>query len=116
MRKSTSTKILFFVLIALIILSYLILYYGSQKTITITVDSKERVTKGNDSKYLIYDDTTAFEVFENTDAPFLLKWNSSDVYRKLHEGHTYKVRVAGWRIPIFSQYRNILNIVSEVEQ
>ncbi len=79
--------------------------------ITITVDSKERITDNDGdkvvSKYMIF---TENEVFENTDAPLLMKFNSSDLYNKLKVDSTYTVKVYGFRIPFMSQYRNIIKI------
>jgi hypothetical protein len=56
-------------------------------------------------KYLIFTDG---EVLENTDLWLKGKFNSSDIQSKLKVGHKYKVKVVGVRIPMLSQYRNIL--------
>lgn len=80
--------------------------------VQITVTEKERVTKNSDSKYLVWADLEdgREEVFENTDEWFLGKFNSSDLYGDLEVGQAYCVEVVGWRIPIFSMYRNILRM------
>ena len=86
--------------------------HATSEFISITVKDKESktVTSGDKvkSKYLVY---TEGEVFENTDALFSGKFNSSDVNGVLERGKMYKVKVYGWRIPFFSQYRNIVKIV-----
>lgn len=87
-------------------------YNDSQTQISITVTEKERVSDGENSKYLVW---TENETFECTDEMFLGKYNSSDIYGKLHPGHTYKVTVVGWRNHFFSTYRNIISIDSESE-
>ena len=57
------------------------------------------------STYLIYTDAG---VFRNDDAGWFMKYNSSDVYGNLDEGKHYRLKVYGWRIPIFSMYPNIV--------
>ena len=103
------------VIIALLIVALIsispIIAYSSKAEIEFTVKSKERIMDGNggsmSSKYLIFTDT---EVFENTDSLWYWKWNSSDVYNKIEVGSTYKAEIYGYRIPVLSMYRNILNI------
>jgi len=74
------------------------------------VTDKERVTTGSgdsiSSKYLIFTDK---ETFENSDYMFTGKFNSSDIYGKIEKGKVYEFDVYGWRLPIFSSYRNILS-------
>lgn len=91
-------------------------YYLSSSDITITVNRLERIVESSgsgestsiSSKYLVFAND---EVFENADSWLYLKFSSSDLYNKLEEGKTYAVKVAGWRIPIFSRYRNIIKII-----
>jgi hypothetical protein len=84
-------------------------YLGSQADVTFTVASKERVSTGSgDSlkhKYLVY---TEGETFEVVDTVAFMLWNSSDRYGHLVAGKQYRSRVAGWRFPFWSTYRNIL--------
>lgn len=91
---------------------YPILYINSIEVIEISINNKERVTTGSgenmSSKYLIYAEN---EVLENTDAFIFFKFNSSDVYNELKLKEVYKVKVAGWRIPFLSSYRNIIKVV-----
>ena len=86
-------------------------YYSSTDTVEIKVNDKERVVTRNgdqtESRYLVY---TEGEVFENTDDLFKLKFNSSDVQNELKTDSTYIVEVIGWRIPVLSMHRNIINI------
>ena len=85
-----------------------ICYYRTNEVITITVLEKEVIHHKNSSTYLIY--TEKGEVLENSDLLFYGKFNSSDFQSKLKEGETYKVKVLGWRIPLLSRYRNIVEI------
>lgn len=76
----------------------------------VVVTDKERVTTSNSdgkvsSKYLIFTDE---ETFENVDSILAMKFNSSDVYGRIKRGQTCDFRVVGYRMPIFSAYRNIL--------
>lgn len=79
-------------------------------TYTIEVTDKERVNYDDGGKYLIYgrtgDDTI---VIENTDSLLRGKFNSSDVYAKIEVGKTYEFTVVGYRIPILSNYENIID-------
>lgn len=78
----------------------------------VTVTDKERIVESNGdgdttSKYLVF---TESETFENTDALFFGKFNSSDIQGKLRKDSTYNMRVVGWRIQWLSQYRNIISV------
>lgn len=95
--------------------------YGTRETVTILVKEKERITTGSgknlSSKYLVYSDLVnstgekiGEEVFQNTDALWSVKFNSSDIQGRLEKGRVFKVKVYGWRISLFSSYRNIVGI------
>lgn len=60
-----------------------------------------------ESTYLIYTD---HGVFRNDDAGWFLKYNSSDFYGKLDKDKYYRLKVYGFRIPIFSMYPNIVRV------
>lgn len=98
-------------IIAIGIFIYPVMKYVSITTEEITISDKERITtgSGNDmkSKFLVY---TENEVFENTDALMVLKFNSADVQNHLKTDSTYTVKVMGWRVPFLSMYRNIITI------
>lgn len=92
-----------------LLFGYPIAYYSSSETVEITVKDKDRITTGSgeniDSKFIVY---TENEVFENTDSWLFVKFSSSDLQNKLEVGETYTVKVAGWRVPFLSMYRNII--------
>ena len=104
-------KLVIFLSVFFIIFCYPIAYYSSIDEVVIVVKDKERITTGTgeniDSKFLVYAD---IEVFENVDSWMYFKFNSSDFQNELTVGKTYTVKVAGWRIPFFSTYRNIVKI------
>jgi hypothetical protein len=85
---------------------------GTQDTTVRKVTGKENVVHGDSSKYLIY--TEKGEPLENTDTIFHGKFNSSTFYNRLESGSCYKFDVYGFRMPIFSAYRNIIGY-EEVE-
>ena len=103
-----------FIWIGIVVLVFLLgplIYLSSVKTIDVVIRDKERITTGMgeslSSKFIVY---TEGEVFENTDNLMFFKFNSADVQNNLEPGKTYKIKVAGWRIPMLSYYRNILKI------
>ena len=83
---------------------------GTLETVHITIDDKQRVTTGSESKYMVF---TAQESFEDTDSFFHTKYNSSDLFGHLKVGCTYDISVYGKRIPFFNTYRNIVDILRE---
>ena len=91
-------------------------YYVNEKSYTVTITDKERITeKSGDeikSKYLVFckEDNGATIVFENTDVVFKGKWNSSDIQGRLEIGKKYRIKTIGYRIPFFSMYENIISV------
>lgn len=73
---------------------------GTVDHVSVTVTGSERVT----SKYLVF---AKGETFQNTDAMFHGKWNSSDLHGKIQPGE-WNMKVYGYRIPLLSTYRNIV--------
>jgi len=111
MKFKTSACVVAFLLLVMV---NCVAYRSSAQVVTITVKSKERITQGSGKnakqKYLIW--TNEGEVFEDTDTITFGKFDSSDIYGRLEIGKSYKVRVAGWRMPALSSYRNIVEIVT----
>ncbi|MCR9040818.1 hypothetical protein QRX25_14855 [Bacillus sp. L381] len=91
---------------------YTIVSYHNENTYVIKVTDKETKTSGDSSKYLIFgdDDKGNAKVFENTDAIFARKFNSSDLYAEIEIGKTYEFKTIGFRIPFMSSYENIMTI------
>ena len=109
-KRLFSGYALYIVLALVIFTAYPIAYKMSAETIEISIKEKERITTGKgeniESKFIIYSET---EVFENTDSWLYFKFNSADYQNKFTVGKTYKVKVAGWRVPFLSMYRNIVS-------
>ena len=72
--------------------------------------------EGNSGVYYIVlqKDDGSTEVFQDTDSALQGKWNSSDVFAQLtsiqKNNQHVTLRVAGWRIPFLSMYRNVLAV------
>lgn len=85
-------------------------YVASDRQVTVTVQNEARVCDSSGScQYLIY---TSGGTFKDTDSMLAGKFSSSDLYGQLQTGHTYTLEVRGYRIPLMSEYPNILRIVS----
>ena len=79
---------------------------------TATVKEKQVKRYNDKDKYLIFTELAdgSKRVFENTDSLLEWKFNSSDIYAELEEGKTYNIKTYGWRIPILSDYENIIGV------
>jgi len=97
---------------------YVPCYRASLKSAEFTVDRRERVTTGSGdgvkSYFLVW--SKEGEVFCVADSWSFLRFDSSDRYGKLREASHVTARVAGWRIPFFSWYRNVLVIESTIDK
>jgi hypothetical protein len=92
-----------------LIVVYPVAYLGSEDSATFTVTDKERFTKGQDSKWLVFTESGSnVETFEVADTLLFGSWDSSDRYARLKVGHSYSAKVAGWRLSFFSSNRNII--------
>lgn len=86
--------------------------YFERETVTTKVVSKENVCEGSGDgvqcTYLVFTEAGTFEI---SDAIFgTVRFNSSDVYGRVQEGHVYEITSYGWRLPFFSTYPNIEKI------
>jgi hypothetical protein len=75
--------------------------YWSLREVTAQVTFKERLP----GYYLVFAEG---ETFVNRDSAAFLKFNSSDIYGRIPDNSTCEFLVTGFRIPIMSRYRNIL--------
>ena len=77
----------------------------STDTVTTTINGAE----SHKGEYLIYTDAGTFE---NTDAWYRGKFNSSDMHNEALKLRGKKVTIPkyGWRIPLFSVYENVVGI------
>lgn len=115
MKFKTKFKV-FLTIVILLGVTYPTLYMFSSEEVTVTVTDKERITTGSgedlESKFLVYSEG---EVFENSDTWLFFKFNSADVQGELKEEGTYTVKVAGWRVPFLSWYRNVIRVTQTHE-
>lgn len=103
-----------FIVIVCFLVGQIWFAYGTVDHVVATVTKTERVTSGSGeditAKYLIFTDK---ETFQNTDSFLYWKFNSSDVHSSLVPGE-YRMKVYGWRVPVLSWYRNVVE-ASKVE-
>lgn len=117
MSRTTIGALIGILLLGLVVTIPYVAKYANNDTYEITITDKEVKKDGDSSKYLIFtelEDGTG-RVFENTDAWFKGKFDSSSMYGELEIGKTYKIKTIGYRIPILSIYENIVEISSEEE-
>lgn len=76
----------------------------NKDTVIATVTDKQ--VRGESGTYYVYTDE---EVFVMKDSLFYFRWDSSDDWSMLEIGETYEFDVIGYRIPILSKYRNIID-------
>lgn len=120
MKSATLTGILLTVAILGLGVGGCMAYRSTERTVTATVEGKERVcdTTQSDGQtrvdcyYLVFTDEGTFKL---ADSLAFGRFNSSDIYGRIKEGRTYEFAVAGWRLPIFSQYPNIVSDPEEVK-
>ncbi len=95
--------------IAILIFGFYKAYFETETMVDVTVQKTERVSYGSGDNiqhmYLVYTDHGTFKC---TDSLVYGKFNSSDVYGSLQQGHRYRMRVVGWRSGFFTMYPNII--------
>lgn len=96
-----------------VIFTYSLSYRLSEAETTITIESKDIKAGVGDGKYLVW--TESGGVFSIQDSAMYWSFDSSDRYGELEIGKTYRVKTAGWRIPFFSMYPNIIEAVPVTE-
>ncbi|SRR6266705_1728621 len=80
---------------------------------TCTVEDKDRGYSGHgSSNYRIY--TKECGVLGNYDQWLVGKTASADIQGQLQVGHTYRLRIVGWRLPLLSAFPNVVSVESEV--
>ena len=100
--------LLFFIafLIFIATVGYGLLYAFAEGSETITINEKWVKYSGDDAKYLVGSEDG--QVFQITDTIIKLRFDSSNLYARIKEGQTCLIRTQGWRFPLFSDYKNIL--------
>lgn len=81
-----------------------------REVVETTVNDKERVCESStdgsrECYYLVFTDAGTYRV---TDDLLLGRFNSSDLYGRIKRGKRYRIELKGYRIPILSEYQNIV--------
>ncbi|ALA13086.1 putative membrane protein [Bacillus phage vB_BspM_MarvelLand] len=99
-----------------LIMSFSIFSYFHVSEVEGVVTEKYNKRKGDsDHFYVVVQEKNEDEkVLVNKDSLLMLKWDSADIQAKVHEGKKYKVKMRGFRVPIFSMYPNI-DTIQEVK-
>lgn len=75
-----------------------------QATFVVTRLTDQATDKGH--QYLVFTD---HGVYQDTDNLFQAKFDSSDLWNKLRVGVRYTCTYTGWRLPLLSSYRNLID-------
>ncbi len=109
------------IVVALLALPATLAYFMSAEQIDLVVEEKSGRegrsgtylnvgTSRHDrrDKFLIY---SRGEVFEVSTSYVFMKFETAERFYSLKTGNSYRVVVAGWRIPMLGQYRNIIEVL-----
>jgi len=99
--------------------AYSAAYKSTERTVETTLLGKERICSatgsGTDTRvscyYAIYTDDGTFKL---TDSLVYGRFRSSDIYGRLREDRRYRFNVAGFRLPLMSEYPNIISDPEEI--
>jgi hypothetical protein len=100
--------------VVLLSIGFTTMEFGTEHIVTMTVSQLDDQGGGNSHKYLVYAANVGTNhestVFEDTDAWFHGKTNSSDLWFALQHyvGKTIRCDVYGYRIHLLSSYQDIL--------
>ena len=86
-------------------------YFASTRDVTVKVNKTGQTCTHGKCTNLVYTD---HGTFKNSDSFAAMKFNSSDITGGLCPGGVYKLKVRGYRIPVLSEWPNILEIESVV--
>lgn len=117
-RRTPTLGVAGVLLVGLVIAAVAVIAYNSARwhdhvaTCTITGKDRGYNQQTGSSNYRIY--TAQCGTLANTDSMAFGKFNSGDVQGRLVEGHTYRLRIAGWRQPLLSAFPNIISVQGEV--
>ncbi len=75
---------------------------------TCTVVDKDRTRTDDGSDARVY--TEECGVLRVADSLLSWTWSSSDTYAQMERDRTYRVKTRGFRIPLFSQFPNVVEV------
>lgn len=79
-------------------------YYG-EDSVVLRVRDKESVSTDSGHEYRVYSDKGTFVM---KDSIIKGRTATGDDYGKIVRGHTYRCTKIGWRIPLFSEFENLI--------
>ncbi len=80
--------------------------YWPTHTATVTICDKQATAKNGDNQYRLDTPTATYEI---SDSDLHLRYDSADLYRKIHTPGVYKIEYYGLRLSFFSEFKNILS-------
>lgn len=105
------TKIIIWSILAILLIGVMYqIEYGNERVVTANVIKTERVT--DKSSYLVFTNKGTFRI---QDQLLFGKFNSSDIYGSIEEGHNYTFKLTGYRVPVLSMYPNIAKVIGKRE-
>lgn len=77
---------------------------------TVTNSESSRMSNSKEDLFLItlLKDDGSTEVFQVSDSIWWWHFQSADTYFALKQGGRFKLTVTGWRLPMLSQFRNVV--------
>lgn len=78
--------------------------YNQDSTVTLKVTGKESVNTQDGHEYRIYAED---EVYVMKDNLVKGRFRTANDYARIKEGKTYSCTSNGWRIPVFSTFKNL---------
>lgn len=89
-----------------IVIAYPMMYAFTTGEETITIKDKWVKYQGDSAKYLVSSEDG--QVFQITDSIVNIRFDSSNLYAQLDKGDVCLIKTQGWRFPLFSDYKNII--------
>jgi len=88
---------------------YKIAFVSQRDTITCEVTDKYEVNRDKSgTKFRV--ETEDCGVLEVGDSIFYMKWDSADRYAQIKTGNTYEFDTAGFRFPLMSTFKDIIEV------
>ena len=110
---ATSIKAVALVATVAVAIGYPVLYRSTYDTVDACVTkSIAKQLPGEEAQTYLIGTThgDGEETFRVSDSWLFLKFTTGDQFMMLTEGECFRLGVAGWRVPFFSSYRNIIDI------
>jgi hypothetical protein len=96
------------VLLVILALAFIPFYRMSAQSFNAMV-VKTVVDDGDTFFVVTTDGGVTTQILENEDSFSFFKFDSNDLLMEIEVGQTYTFKVAGWRVPFFSWFRNVID-------